>query len=141
MIRNEDGAGDGAGWAVAVSREGESEPALVAPWSGGGDGKNHRPLDAVAFASLVKTASEMRRRRERQMHAMLHKRVVVSTGAASVTVTLDIVPDDDHAHAVLAAYDEAGTQLAQARVAPGFRLSKASAAAWIECGFRQPEYW
>lgn len=130
---------DGEGWAVSLARDGEPEPALVAPWTAGRDGKSHRPLDAVAFATLVKAASGARRRHEQQMHALLHRSVVVPDGAASVTVTLDIVPDGDHAYAVLAAYDEAGTQLAQARVAPGFRLSRASAAAWVECGFGQPQ--
>ena len=134
VIKNE----EGDGWAVAMTRDGEAESAFVGPWTMGRDKKNPRPLDAVAFATLVKSASEVRRRPEQQMHAMLHKQVTVSVDAALVTVTLDIEPDDEHAYATLAAYDEAGTRLAQVRVAPTFKLSKASAEAWIENAFRRP---
>lgn len=134
VIKND----EGDGWAVAMTRDGEAEPAFVGPWTMGRDKKNPRPLDAVAFATLVKSASEVRRRHEQQMHALLHKQVTVSVDAAPVTVTLDIEPDDEHAYATLAAYDEAGTRLAQVRVAPTFKLSKASAEAWIENAFRRP---
>lgn len=134
VVKNE----DGGGWAVAMIRDGEAEPAFVGPWTAGRDKTGPRPLDATAFAALVKSASEVRRRHEQQMHAMLHRRVIVSAGAATVTVTLDIVPEEDHAYATLAAYDEAGTLLAQVRVAPTFRLNNASAEAWIADAFRRP---
>lgn len=135
VIRNE----HDEGWAVEMTKDGEAGPTLVGPWTMGRDKKNPKPLDAAAFASLVKSASELRRRHEQQLHAMLHKSVTVATGSAAVTVTLDIVPDEDDAYATLAAFDEAGAQLAQARVAPTFKLSKASAAAWIASGFQRPE--
>lgn len=135
VVKNE----DGDGWAVEMTRDGEAEPAFVGPWTMGRDKKNPKPLDATAFTSLVKSASEVRRRHEQQMQALLHKSVVVAAGAATVTVTLKIVPDEDHSYAMLAAHDEAGEQLAQVRVAPTFKLSKASAAAWIENEFRRPE--
>lgn len=134
VIKNE----EGDGWAVAMTRDGEAEPAFVGPWTMGRDKKSPKPLDATAFAALVKSAYEVRRRHEQQLHAMLHKSVVVAAQAATLTVTLDIVPDEEHAYATLAAYDESGAQLAQVRVAPTFKLSKASAAAWIESGFRRP---
>lgn len=135
VIKNE----DDEGWAVAMTKDGESEPALVGPWTMGRDKKNPKPLDAAAFSTLVKTASEVRRRHEQQLHAMLHKSVTVDMGAATLNVTLDIVPDEDNSYATLAAYDDAGTQVAQVRVAPTFKLSKASAAAWIENDFRRPD--
>jgi maltose-binding protein MalE len=53
IIKNE----DDEGWAVAMFKEGESEPALVGPWTMGRDKKNPKPLDASAFSTLVKTAS------------------------------------------------------------------------------------
>jgi hypothetical protein len=55
-----------------------------------------------------------------------------------VLVTLDIVPDEDDPHAVLAAQDPYGETLASLRVKPDFRLTTASASAWIEDGFRKP---
>jgi len=53
-------------------------------------------------------------------------------------VTLDIVPDEYDPHAVLAAQDTFGEQLAQVRVPPEFKLSVSSASAWIDNGFRKP---
>ena len=51
VIKNE----DDDGWAVAMYKDGESEPALVGPWTMGRDKKNPKPLDAHAFSTLVKT--------------------------------------------------------------------------------------
>ena len=52
VIKNE----DDDGWAVATYLDGESEPALVGPWTMGRDKKNPKPLDVSAFHTLVKTA-------------------------------------------------------------------------------------
>ncbi len=135
VIKNE----DDDGWAVAMIKEGESEPALVGPWTMGRDKKNPKPLDASAFQTLVKTASEVLRRHEQQLHAMLHKSVNVDTGSARITVMLDIVPDEDDPYALLSARDESGEQLAQVTVAPNFKLNPGSAAKWIENEFRKPD--
>ena len=62
----------------------------------------------------------------------------VTAGSTQVRVTLDIVPDEDDPYALLGAHDEAGEQFAQVRVAPSFKLSAASAEAWVEGGFRKP---
>ncbi len=134
VIKNE----DDDGWAVAMTRDGESEPALVGPWTMGRDKKNPKPLDAPAFSTLVKTASEVIRRHEQQRHAMLHKSVYVTADARTTKVMLDIVPDEDDPYALLSAVDDTGEQLAQVRVEASFRLHAASAAAWIESGFRKP---
>src|SRR6195952_5796875 len=69
VIKNE----DDEGWAVAMIKDGEAEPALVGPWTMGRDKKNPKPLDQSAFSTLVKTASEVLRRHEQQLHAQLHK--------------------------------------------------------------------
>jgi len=134
VIKNE----DDDGWAVEMLKDGEREPALVGPWTMGRDKKNPKPLDTPAFNTLVKTASEVLRRHEQQLHATLHKQQAVSTDAGRWLVTLDIVPDEFDPHALLAAQDDAGEQLAQVRVRPDFRLTAASAAAWVEGGFRKP---
>ena len=134
VIKNE----DDDGWAVAMIMDGEPEPALVGPWTMGRDKKNPKPLDAAAFHTLVKTASEVIRRHEQQRHAMLHKELSVTTEQGELKVTLDIVPDEEHPYALLAAVDEAGEQVASAKVQATFKLSPASAWAWIENGFRAP---
>ena len=65
VIKNE----DDDGWAVAMTLHGQAEPALVGPWTMGRDKKNPKPLDVSAFNTLVKTASEVIRRHEQQLHA------------------------------------------------------------------------
>ena len=60
VIKNE----DDDGWAVAMTPDGQSEPALVGPWTMGRDKKNPKPLDSPAFNTLVKTAAEFVRRHE-----------------------------------------------------------------------------
>ena len=134
VIKNE----DDDGWAVAMIKDGEPEPALVGPWTMGRDKKNPKPLDSAAFNTLVKTASEVLRRHEQQLHALHHKSLTVSAEAGRISVTLDIVPDEDDPHAMLAALDAAGEPIARVRVPASFKLSAASAAAWIENGFRKP---
>jgi len=129
---------DDEGWAVEMIRQGEPEPALVGPWTMGRDKKNPKPLDSAAFNTLVKTAREVLRRHEQQRHALLHRQVTVGADQGRVEVTLDIVSDDDDAHAWLAATDAAGVQLARVRVAAGFKLSPGSATAWVNGGFGRP---
>ncbi len=126
------------GWAVAMTKDGEPEPALVGPWTMGRDKKNPKPLDVNAFNTLVKTASEFVRRHEQQLHATLHQRITVTAKDARVTVSLDIVPDEDHPHALLSAHDDGGDLLAEVKVAPSFKLNRASAVAWVENGFPKP---
>jgi hypothetical protein len=134
VIKNE----DDDGWAVAMIRDGQAEPALVGPWTMGRDKKNPKPLDVNAFNTLVKTASEFVRRQEQQQHAALHQSIAITCGDSRVTVSLDIVPDEENPSATLSACDEAGEPLAQWRVSPGFKLNRASASAWADGGFQKP---
>lgn len=134
VIKNE----DDEGWAVEMIKDGESEPALVGPWTMGRDKKNPKPLDSSAFNTLVKTASEFRQRQEQQHRATLHQNITINSASGRISVTLDIVGDENDAYAVLTARDAADETLAQVRVSAGFKLSKASATAWIDNDFRQP---
>lgn len=129
---------DDDGWAVEMIQDGQAEPALVGPWTMGRDKKNPKPLDTAAFNTLVKTASEVLRRHEQQLHALLHKSVFVMAAAGRIEVTLDIVPDDDDPHGMLTALDADGAELARVRVSAIFKLSPSRAAAWIEGGFGKP---
>ena len=137
VIKNE----DDDGWAVEMTKGGEPEPALVGPWTMGRDKKNPKPLDAAAFNTLVKTAHEVRRRHEQHLHAMLHKKVVVRSGDGEIVVTMDIVAEDESPFALLTArpvFDGDGAPLAEAKVSASFKLTEASARAWIEGGYRRP---
>ena len=137
VIKNE----DDDGWAVAMFKTGESEPALVGPWTMGRDKKNPKPLDGSAFITLVKTASEFVRRSEQQLHAQLHQSVTVNGHGPQmgrVTVLLDIVPDEDSPYAMLSAQDEGGDVLADIKVEAGFKLNRQSAQAWVDADFAKP---
>lgn len=134
VLKNE----DDDGWAVAMTKDGEPEPALIGPWTMGRDKKNPKPLDINAFHTLVKTASEFVRRSEQQLHAELHQSVTVTAKSQRVTVLLDIEPDEDNPSALLTAQGDDGLQLAQVKVAPSFKLNRASATAWAENDFAKP---
>ena len=134
VIKNE----DDEGWAVSMTPDCQSEPALTGPWTMGRDKKNPQPLDVNAFNTLVKTAHEVVRRHEQHLQATLHKQVDVSAGSNYFTVKLDIVPDEFDPHALLAALDADGQLVAQMKVSAGFKLNAASALRWVEARFARP---
>ena len=134
VVKNE----DDDGWAVAMTADGASEPALVGPWTMGRDKKNPKPLDGTAFITLVKTASEFVRRSEQQLHAQLNQSVTVNGPEGRVTVLLRIVPDEDNPYAVLSAQDEGGDELADIKVDAGFKLNRQTAQAWVDAEFAKP---
>jgi hypothetical protein len=134
VIKND----DDDGWAVAMYKDGEAEPALLGPWTMGRDKKNPKPLDGSAFITLVKTASEFVRRSEQQLHATLHQSVMVNGQNGRVTVFLDIVPDEDNPYAILRAQDKGGEVVTEVRVAAGFKLNRQTAQAWVDAEWAQP---
>ena len=134
VVKNE----DDDGWAVAMFKAGQVEPALVGPWTMGRDKKNPKPLDGNAFITLVKTAGEFVRRSEQQLHASLHQSLSVQGLSGRVTVLLDIEPDDENPSAILSAQDEAGDLLAQWKVDPSYKLNRNTAQAWVDGGLKQP---
>jgi hypothetical protein len=134
VIKNE----DDEGWAVAMIKDGEPEPALVGPWTMGRDKKNPKPLDVSAFHTLVKTASEVIRRHEQQLHATLNKTIWVNIEGTEYKITMVIVPDEERPYATLCAFDMDGEQVGQVRTSAGFRLTQGNAIKWIEDDFRDP---
>ena len=134
VIKNE----DDDGWAVEMMRDGQRDPALVAPWTMGRDKKNPKPLDSAAFYTWVKTANEVVRRHEQQLHALLHKSVKLSMDGDSIEVALDITPDDDAPYAVLSAHDRFGEYLGRVTVDAGFKLNDRTAEAWVRQGYKAP---
>ncbi len=132
VVKNE----DDEGWAVEMTRVGDSEPALVAPWTMGRDKKNPKPLDASAFATWVKTANEILMRHEQAARALMHKsRTITTDDDLRVRVDLDIVEDEDDPHAMLTATNEqTGETIATQRVAPTFKLTESSAQTFVRKG-------
>jgi hypothetical protein len=86
----------------------KSEPAQVGPWTRGRNKVDPKPLDNAAFSTLVKPASEVLHRHEKQLHASLHKSMAIGHADGTITVTLTIIPDESDPHAVLAATDAFG---------------------------------
>ncbi len=134
VIKNE----DDDGWAVAMLLHGEAEPALVGPWTMGRDKKNPKPLDVSAFNTLVKTANEVIRRHEQQLHAQLNRNVTVTVDGRRIRVAHNIIPDEEGATATLVALDEFDEELGRVAVSPTFKLTVNSASAWVACGFARP---
>lgn len=131
VIKNE----DGDGWAVEMIRDGSAEPALVGPWTMGRNKVDPKPLDATAHQTLVKTAAEVIRRHEQQLHAQLNKQLGIETDSGTVTVKLVITPDEFEPFGTLTAVDPFGDVFATAKVPPDFRLTRDSAARWAAGGF------
>ena len=120
---------DDDGWAVEMTRVGESEPALVGPWTMGRDKKNPKPLDQNAFSTLVKTAREIIERAENAARARLHKSITfLDESERRVRVDLDIVPDEDDPHAMLSCFDDkTNERLEHVRVSASFKLTAQNA--------------
>jgi len=129
VIKNE----DDDGWAVSMTSDGESEPALVGPWTMGRDKKNPKPLDPGAFATLVKTANEILMRHAQQRRAQLHRSCVATApDGERRRVDLDIVPDEDDPHAIVTVFDAAGEIVKTTRVEATSKLTAESARRWLQ---------
>ncbi|HEX5659368.1 MAG TPA: hypothetical protein VFX59_19370 [Polyangiales bacterium] len=132
VIKNE----DDEGWAVEMTRVGDDEPALVGPWTMGRDKKNPKPLDASAFTTLVKTASEVLMRHEQAARESMRKSRTITDGQGRrLRVDLEIQPDEDDPHAVITVIDlNSGEERDKVRVPPDFKLSAASAQRFARSG-------
>jgi hypothetical protein len=126
------------GWAVEIFKAGMSEPALVSPWVMGRDKKNPKPFDGPAFATFVKTASEVLDRSEAQRARALKQTLAIAWEGRWYQVQLEQVVDEYEPHATLSALDDANEVVASFRVEPGFKLNRDVANAWVRAGFPEP---
>ena len=134
VIKNE----DDDGWAVEIRKAGMSEPALISPWVMGRDKKNPKPFDGPAFATFVKTASEVLDRSARQRDQALRKKLAIAWEGRWYDVCLELVPDEYEPYAVLSATDDAGQIVAKHRVSGGFKFNRDVANEWVRNGFEAP---
>ena len=134
VIKNE----DDEGWAVEIRKEGLAEPALISPWVMGRDKKNPKPFDQPAFATFVKTASEVLDRSARQRDAALKKKLAIAWEGRWYDVTLEQVPEEYESYAVLSAIDDGGQTVAKFRVAANHKFNRDTANEWVRAGFPQP---
>jgi hypothetical protein len=123
---------DDDGWAVTMTRDGDSEPVLTSPWTMGRDKKNPKPLNTSDFTTLLKAARDVLTRAEAHARALRHRSVTIQDAEGmSVRVDLDIVGDEDDMSGVLSAYRWDGEKLAEKRVEPSYKLTAANAAKFI----------
>ncbi|MHA7630486.1 hypothetical protein [Corallococcus sp. M7] len=134
VIKNE----DDDGWAVEIRKQGIPEPVLISPWVMGRDKKNPKPFDAPAFATFVKTASEVLDRSARQRDQAMTKKLSIAWEGKWYEVRLELVPDEYDPHALLSAIDDAGATVAKHRVPPNFKFTRDTANAWVRGGFLEP---
>lgn len=134
VIKNE----DDDGWAVEIRKDGIAEPVLISPWVMGRDKKNPKPFDGPAFATFVKTASEVLDRSARQRDAAMKKRVDVAWEGRWYAVFLEQVADEYEPHAILSATDEQKQTVASFRVPANFKFTREKANAWAQGGFEEP---
>ena len=132
VIKNE----NDEGWAVEMTRLGDSEPALVSPWTMGRDKVNPKPLDNAAFATLVKGATEVMRRHQAATHARMHRSITCqSESGQRLRANLDIQEDEDDPHALLSVVDEAtSTVVRSGRASSGFKLTEATVQRFVRTG-------
>lgn len=132
VIRSE----DGDGWAASMTRVGDSEPALVTPWTMGRDKVNPKPLDHSGFATLLKGATEVLRRHEAAAHARLNRSITcLSESGHRLNVKFVIQQDEDDPHAILTVIDElTNTLVRTGRASPGFKLTEANVQKFVRTG-------
>lgn len=130
--------GDDDGWAVEIHKDDLPEPVLVSPWVMGRDKKNPKPFDAGAFATFVKTASEVLDRSERQRAAALTKSLHLAWDGVWYKILLVLVPDEYEPYGTLTATTDDGETVATLRVPPDYKLTRDGAAKWVRRGFESP---
>jgi hypothetical protein len=134
VIKNE----DDEGWAVEIRKAGLAEPVLISPWVMGRDKKNPKPFDGPAFATFVKTASEVLDRSARQRDAALKKKLSVAWEGRWYEVCLELVPDEYEPYSTLSATNDDGQVVAKHRLNGPFRFTRDSANEWVRAGFPEP---
>jgi hypothetical protein len=133
VVENE----DGGGWALAMTRDGNTEPTLVVPWVMGRNKKDPKPLNEADFAAQAKAAEDFVTRHEAQERNANRTHVgVVGDDGQWVRVIHEISPDEFDPEARLIALDHAEEELANVRCSLRFKLSRASALAWVNGGFQ-----
>jgi hypothetical protein len=132
VIKNE----NDEGWAVSMTRMGDTEPVLVSPWTMGRDKVNPKPLDHAGFATLVKGASDVLRRHEDALRARLHRSISCSGEAGqTLRADLDIQLDEDDPHAILSVVDEGTNEIVRrGRASPSFKLSEKTVQRFLRTG-------
>ncbi|WP_240358505.1 hypothetical protein [Myxococcus vastator] len=123
---------------MEIRKQGIAEPVLISPWVMGRDKKNPKPFDSPAFATFVKTASEVLDRSARQRDQAMTRKLSIAWEGRWYEVRLELVADEYEPHALLSAIDDAGATVAKYRVPMNFKFNRDAANAWVQRGFSEP---
>ena len=132
VIKNE----NDEGWAVEMTRDGDSEPILVSPWTMGRDKVNPKPMGHADFNSLVKGANDVLIRHQAALRAKLHRSITCrSASGQRLQADLDIQLDEDDPHAILNVVDTAtGEVVRTGRASAAFKLSEPNVLKFLQTG-------
>ena len=72
---------EGDGWAVTMTRDGDTEPAYMGPWTMGRNKVDPKPMSPHAFNTWVKSATEFLARAQYQIRTS--KRIALTAYAES----------------------------------------------------------
>jgi len=124
------------GWAVSMTRVGDSEPSLVSPWTMGRDKVSPKPLNHTDFKTLLKGANDVLRRAEVALHARLHRSITCKgESGQALRADLDIQQDEDDPHAILSVVDLGTKEIVRSgRVSPASKLSEANVQRFLRTG-------
>ena len=130
---------EGDGWAVTMTRDGDTEPAYMGPWTMGRNKIDPKPMDQHAFNTWVKSATEFLARAQYQVRTS--DRIALTAYAESgqkYNVIFDIDRGDYESEGVLIAEDIYGAEIARVNVDPRFKLTVSAAEDWINTDFAPP---
>ncbi|MFT4977813.1 MAG: hypothetical protein ACI8S6_003720 [Myxococcota bacterium] len=135
VIQNE----DGGGWAVTMTRDGDSKPVYVAPWTMGRNKVDPKPLSQKAFNTWVKSASEFLMRSQHQTSTVDRLCFDIATDDdEKLKIIFDVNRGDYLSVGVLTAEDIYGDEIARSDAHPKFVLTIESAEEWVRSGFVAP---
>jgi len=134
IIKNE----DGDGWAVSMTREGDVEPAFIAPWTMGRNKKDPKPLNAKDFGTWLKSATEVLGRSQYQNRTAARNIQHVYTDGEHLKIIFDVIRDDYEPIGVLTAHDAIGEEVARVETSADYQLTRESAEDWVASGFEPP---
>lgn len=130
---------DGDGWAVTMTREGDSEPAFMGPWTMGRNKVDPKPMSQHAFNTWVKSATEFLARSKYQIKTADRNVFTIYTeDNEKLSVAFDIDRGDYESEGVLTACDTFGNEIARCSTDPRFKLTIDSAQEWVDGGFAPP---
>lgn len=130
---------DDDGWAITMTRDGDAEPAYMAPWTMGRNKVDPKPLDQHAFNTWVKSATEFLARSKYQIRTADRNVLTIYTEEGEkLSVEFDLDRGDYETQGVLTAKDDFGNEVARCETDPRFKLTIDSAQEWVDSGFERP---